>query len=101
MRALAAVAFAVGLSGGSTAVADVVGSSAEGRPIDALRVGSPRAERVVLVVGEIHGSEPAGRAVVRRLGAARPPRGTALLLVDTANPDGGRRGRAGMRAAST
>jgi hypothetical protein len=42
------------------------------------------------VVGEIHGTEPAGRAVTRRLRQARPPRGTALLLVDSANPDGGR-----------
>ncbi|HEX2161108.1 MAG TPA: DUF2817 domain-containing protein [Thermoleophilaceae bacterium] len=71
---------------------DVVGRSLQGSPLRARRVGSARADRVVLVVGEIHGSEPAGRAVVRRLRAARPPRGTALLLVDSANPDGGRAG---------
>jgi len=89
---LAAVGWALALSAGGTASADVVGRSVEGRPIHGWHIGSPRAERVVLVVGEIHGSEPAGRAVVRRLRGARPPRGTALLLVDSANPDGGRAG---------
>ncbi len=90
VAALGATALAAGWA--PPAAAETVGRSVEGRPIDALRVGSPRAERVVLVVGEIHGSEPAGRAVVRRLRAADPPAGTALLLVDSANPDGGRAG---------
>lgn len=72
--------------------ATTVGRTTGGLPIDALRVGSPTARHVVLVVGEIHGSEPAGRAIVRRLRATRPPRGVALLLVDSANPDGGRAG---------
>jgi beta-N-acetylhexosaminidase len=70
--------------------AELAGRSVEGRAIEANYVGSPRAGRVILVVGEIHGTEPAGRAIVRRLRRARPPRGTALLLVDSANPDGGR-----------
>lgn len=103
-------ALAVGLAtaaalagvGGSQASADrasaaavertVVGQSAEGRPIRATRVGSPRAARTVLVVGEIHGTEPAGRAVVASLRRSRPPRGVAYLLVDSVNPDGGRAG---------
>jgi len=42
----------------------------------------------LLVVGSIHGNEPAGKAVVARLRRSRPPRGTALWLVDEANPDG-------------
>ena len=42
----------------------------------------------LLVVGAIHGNEPAGKAVSRRLRRARPPRGTALWLIDDANPDG-------------
>jgi N-acetylmuramoyl-L-alanine amidase len=66
----------------------VVGQSARGRPIRALRVGSPRARRKVLVVGTIHGNEQAGRAVTRRLRQARPPRGVELWLVDDLNPDG-------------
>ena len=55
-------------------------------------VGSPRARVNVLVVGTVHGNEPAGRAVVKRLAAVRPPRGTALWLVEEANPDGARAG---------
>jgi N-acetylmuramoyl-L-alanine amidase len=66
----------------------VIGRSAEGRPITALRVGSPRARVKVLVVGAVHGNEPAGRAVVDRLRRLRPPRGTALWLIEDANPDG-------------
>jgi N-acetylmuramoyl-L-alanine amidase len=45
----------------------------------------------ILVVGSIHGNERAGKAVVARLRRARPPRGTALLLIDDANPDGAAR----------
>jgi N-acetylmuramoyl-L-alanine amidase/Zinc carboxypeptidase len=66
----------------------VIGHSARGRPIRALRVGSPRARVKLLVVGAVHGNEPAGKAVVARLRRARPPRGTALWLVEDANPDG-------------
>lgn len=68
------------------------GRSVNGFPICGWRVGSPRAPRVVLVIGEIHGSEPAGRAVVKHLRARRPLHGVALLLVDSANPDGGQAG---------
>jgi protein MpaA len=42
----------------------------------------------VLVVGCIHGSEPAGIAVVRRLQALAPPAGVALWTVADLNPDG-------------
>ena len=67
---------------------ETIGSSAHQRPIRALRVGSPRARVKVLVVGQVHGNEPAGRAVIARLRRAHPPPGTALWLVDDANPDG-------------
>ena len=79
-----------GRSGGPSAVDGslVIGRSVQGRPIRAVRVGSARAPRRVLVVGAIHGVEPAGRAVTARLRRARPPRGVALWLVDDLNPDG-------------
>jgi squalene cyclase len=67
---------------------ETIGQSAQNRPIRALRVGSPRARVKLLVVGQVHGNEPAGRAVVARLRSHRPPRGTAIWLVDDANPDG-------------
>jgi N-acetylmuramoyl-L-alanine amidase len=66
----------------------VIGHSAQGRPIRAQLLGSPRARVKLLVVGSIHGNEPAGKAVVSRLRRAGPPRGTALWLVSDANPDG-------------
>jgi N-acetylmuramoyl-L-alanine amidase len=66
----------------------VIGRSTEGRPIRAVRVGSPRARVKLLVVGAMHGNEPAGRAVVERLRRAKPPRGTALWLIEDLNPDG-------------
>jgi N-acetylmuramoyl-L-alanine amidase len=66
----------------------VIGRSSQGRPIRALRVGSPRARVKLMVVGVVHGNEQAGRTVVDRLRRARPPRGTALWLIEDANPDG-------------
>jgi N-acetylmuramoyl-L-alanine amidase len=67
---------------------EVIGRSVQGRAIRAVRVGSPRARVKILVVGTVHGNEPAGRAVVDRLRGAKPPRGTALWLIEDANPDG-------------
>ncbi|MEA2418603.1 MAG: hypothetical protein QOE60_809 [Thermoleophilaceae bacterium] len=66
----------------------VIGQSVEGRPIHAQRIGPANAKVKVMVVGSIHGNEPAGKAVVARLRHAHPPRGTALWLVEDANPDG-------------
>ena len=65
-----------------------IGHSVEGRPIVAERIGPATAKTKLMVVGSIHGNEPAGKAVVARLRRAHPPRGTALWLIDDANPDG-------------
>jgi N-acetylmuramoyl-L-alanine amidase-like protein/zinc carboxypeptidase len=85
---MAAAAAAAGPAPAQASAWETIGHSEQGRPIHAMRVGSPRARVKVLVVGVIHGNEQAGRAVVTRLERARPPRGTALWLVDDANPDG-------------
>ena len=84
---LASVA-ALGPAGPAPATAETIGTSAEGRPIRAELVGSPSARNKILVVGSIHGNEPAGRAITRRLRRVRPPTGTAFWIVDEANPDG-------------
>jgi N-acetylmuramoyl-L-alanine amidase len=84
----AAAAAAAGPAPADASQWEVIGRSEQGRPIRALRVGSPHARVKLLVVGVIHGNEQAGRAVVARLRRSRPPRGTALWLVDSANPDG-------------
>ncbi|MFN2616788.1 MAG: DUF2817 domain-containing protein [Thermoleophilaceae bacterium] len=72
-------------AGGSSTV---IGHSDRGKAIRAIRVGSSRARRRILVLGAVHGNELAGQAVVRRLRRARPPRGTAIWLVSNLNPDG-------------
>jgi hypothetical protein len=68
--------------------ASTYGESAEGRPLRVLRAGDPAAPVRVLVVGSIHGNEPAGHAVVERLRRTAPPAGVQLWTVRTANPDG-------------
>jgi protein MpaA len=69
--------------------ADVVelGRSVLGVPIIAERYGTPGGRRV-LVVGVIHGNEPAGVDIVRELRAGGAPDGVELWLVETMNPDG-------------
>jgi protein MpaA len=66
----------------------ILGHSVKGRPINAYVVGDPSVFRSVLVVGCIHGDEPAGEAVTRALRRKLPPRGVKLWLVDQFNPDG-------------
>src|SRR3954447_18820361 len=69
----------------------VFGHSAQGRPLEVTRVGAADAPARVLVVGDVHGDEPAGEAIVARLQRARVD-GVAFWLVRTANPDGRARG---------
>ena len=59
-----------------------------GRPITVVRVGDRAAPRKVLVVGEVHGNEPAGRRIVAALRATTPAPEVQLLLVEDLNPDG-------------
>jgi protein MpaA len=65
-----------------------LGHAVSGRPIRAWRVGPAAAARRILVVGCIHGNETAGEAITGELRRARPPRDTALWIVDAFNPDG-------------
>jgi protein MpaA len=62
--------------------------SVEGRPIVALELGDPASRVKELVVGCIHGNEPAGIAVAEALAAATPPLGVDLWVVPDLNPDG-------------
>jgi len=70
--------------GGASAPAQL-GRSELGRPIVVVRAGDPRGTRV-LVVGCIHGYEPAGIAVGDALRRAHPHED--LWLVPVLNPDG-------------
>ncbi len=74
-----------------------IGRSLLGRPIVATVSGDADAPLRVLVVGCVHGDEPAGVRVARRLIAGAAPHRTALWVVPTLNPDGlaaGTRGNA-------
>ena len=65
-----------------------LGHSVQGRPIFAVQVGDPDARRSLLVVGCIHGNEPAGIAVVRRLGSSTWPQEQQVWTIPDLNPDG-------------
>ncbi|MEH3032968.1 MAG: DUF2817 domain-containing protein [Aeromicrobium erythreum] len=66
-----------------------IGHSRKGRPIRATYKGWSDAKRVVLVLGQMHGDEPAGPKVVRRMiSHERVAKGYAVWFVPTMNPDG-------------
>lgn len=65
-----------------------LGRSARGRAIDAVEVSAPNPRIAVLVVGCIHGNEPAGIVIARALEHVTPPAGVALWIVPDLNPDG-------------
>lgn len=75
----------------------VIGHSLQGRPIVTTLSGNPDAPLKVLIVGCVHGNEPAGIRVARRLLTSSPLHRAALWIVPTLNPDGlaaGTRGNA-------
>jgi len=65
-----------------------LGRSVRGRGIHAVAVGDLDNPRSVLVVGVIHGNEPAGLSITRRLASGRPQRERLLIIVPDLNPDG-------------
>ncbi len=99
---VATLAFSIGLLAVRDAPAAVsvrpvvLGHSVDGRPIVAFVVGDRTSRRRVLIVGCIHGNEPAGIAIAHRLERTSPG-GVALWIVPVLNPDGlaaGTRGNA-------
>jgi protein MpaA len=65
-----------------------VGHSVDGRPLRAVVLGTPGAARPLLVVGCIHGNEPAGIPIARALVRAGAPAGREIVVVPALNPDG-------------
>ena len=59
-----------------------------GRPISSVRSGPSDAALKVLVIGNIHGNEPAGMRIARKLVAAGAPHEVELTVIPTINPDG-------------
>jgi protein MpaA len=94
MRSLVTLLLALALPQQQTSGV-LLGRSVEGRRIEAIRVGDRSGTRV-LVVGCVHGDEPAGIRVARYLERLSPS-GVDLWIVPTLNPDGlaaGTRGNA-------
>ncbi|HEV7134923.1 MAG TPA: M14 family zinc carboxypeptidase [Gaiellaceae bacterium] len=89
-RALIVVAAALVFAGAAVAAVHrhVLGRSVEGRAIVAYELGSPAGALKVLVVGCVHGNEPGGIAIARRLLRLAPPAGVDLWVVPSLNPDG-------------
>lgn len=71
----------------------VVATSVGGREIVARHYGAVDAPVQLVVVGQMHGSEPGGRRVVRQLNSTTPPEGVGMWLILSLNPDGAKPGR--------
>ncbi len=72
---------------------EVIGTSQQGRAIKAYFKGDPQAEHVLLVLGQMHGNEPAGQTTAKHIiKYLKPKAGTAMWIVPTMNPDGAKRG---------
>lgn len=65
-----------------------VGHSVDGRAIRPVVLGSAPPAHRLLVVGCIHGNEPAGMAIARALVRAGAEPGAEIVVVQTVNPDG-------------
>src|SRR3954447_21303389 len=65
-----------------------VGHSVDGRAIRPVVLGSAPPAHTLLVVGCIHGNEPAGLAITRALARAGPRAGAEIVVVQALNPDG-------------
>ncbi len=70
-----------------------IGTSVQGRPIMAFRVGNPDATVKAVVLGAVHGNEKAGIVVARAIRDAPSIKGVDLWVVPTINPDGVARNR--------
>ena len=73
----------------------LTGHSVLGTPITARRIGDEGDGPTVLVIGAIHGNEPAGIAIARRLAHEAGGRRVRLWVVPNLNPDGTRAGTRG------
>jgi succinylglutamate desuccinylase len=70
----------------------VIATSPDGRPIIARHIGAPDAPVQLVVIGQMHGSEPGGRDVVAELASRPIPDGVGMWLIVSMNPDGAARG---------
>lgn len=69
-------------------ISQLIGKSVKARPITVTHLGADAAPIRIVVLGQMHGNEPAGRRVVSLLQARALPAGVQLWLISTMNPDG-------------
>jgi len=79
---------ATGTAPGSPVERRRIGTSVKNRAIFAYRVGSPTATIKAVVLGNMHGDEPAGVQLARAIIGGEPVLGIDLWVVPTMNPDG-------------
>ncbi|HEY7628414.1 MAG TPA: M14 family zinc carboxypeptidase [Ilumatobacteraceae bacterium] len=65
----------------------VIGQSVQGRDITAYHLGTPGG-RPVLLIGVIHGNEPKGELITRKIRTMPIPPDIDLWVIDSINPDG-------------
>ena len=65
-----------------------IGTSVQDRPIRAYHLGDPDARKTAVVLGSMHGNEPAGMQVVDALRDGRNVDDVDLWVIPTINPDG-------------
>ncbi|HEY2272617.1 MAG TPA: M14 family zinc carboxypeptidase [Jatrophihabitantaceae bacterium] len=70
----------------------VIGHSVQGRKIVAYHLGDPRAKTTALIIGQMHGDEPAGIKVANSIiHGSHSIEGINLWVIPTMNPDGSHR----------
>ena len=70
-----------------------IGHTSKDRPINAFLIGDRQARNKYVVLGQMHGDEPAGRMVARYRLVNKPPiEDVAFWVIPTMNPDGHLRG---------
>ena len=75
---------------GKPAVVEVrtIGTSVQGRPIVAWRLGDPTSTKKVVIMAGMHGDEPGPSRILYRLRDGRPIRGADIWVIPDYNPDG-------------
>lgn len=73
---------------------EIIGTSRQGRPIEAWLIGDPEATTTSMIIGQMHGEERhVNRTAWEILKHQRPMKGLQLWVIPTMNPDGEAVGR--------
>lgn len=73
---------------GQVLATQVIGTSVQGRPIKAYRIGEPTSPVVAVFIGGIHGNETQPSKILLNLISGPQVRGAAVWVIPRMNPDG-------------